>query len=452
MKKFIVLLVVFSLILSLASFAYAKYDKLYVDPISISYLSGAAYALMDLWGIEFAVSSGTPSGVETFMNAQIEDYADRQGSSIADLFGAAIAVDTAGKLIVGQVTYNAIKDFVIDLVNKFNLGSSDSILTPGEADGTFVPTDYSSSDKLGITGNFTGKKTPSSSYPYATGYGRAVFSYNGATIYSYSGSARFSASGNWSVAYDNYLYIMLEEIDGRNGDIGHVKSGQINISLSNQMLWNGLDYVQPTVIDSSQEYLGNIDGYSQPDTNLDQLMGGIFDQVSSNDINIEGEVVDIPVPPTPAPTIAPDIPLSDVPWEGLNDLIGSTTGTISEGIQEQTGAITEAQEATTEAVSDLTDVVTEALTAPEIEEKTFDLRELFPFCIPFDIYHLLQKFDGTPSAPHVQLPIVIPSIGFSYTMDLDFSAWDPVAAAMRTVELIVYALALAWATSKVIKW
>jgi len=88
----------------------------------------------------------------------------------------------------------------------------------------------------------------------------------------------------------------------------------------------------------------------------------------------------------------------------------------------------------------------------EVTEKKFDLRELFPFCIPFDIYNLLQKFDGSPQAPRVQLPIVIPSIGFSYTLDLDFSPWDPVAATMRTIELIVYALGLAWATSKVIKW
>lgn len=80
------------------------------------------------------------------------------------------------------------------------------------------------------------------------------------------------------------------------------------------------------------------------------------------------------------------------------------------------------------------------------------MKGLFPFCIPFDIYNMLKALDASPTAPHVQLPFVIQSIGFSYLLDLDFSAFDPVAAIMRQMELICYGLALAWATSKVIKW
>lgn len=106
----------------------------------------------------------------------------------------------------------------------------------------------------------------------------------------------------------------------------------------------------------------------------------------------------------------------------------------------------------TESIKDSVEQVTQTPEMEELPRFKFDLREFFPFCIPFDIYRLLQKFDGTPTAPHVQLPIVIDSIGFNYILDLDFSVFDPVAQVMRTVEFIVFALALAWATSKVIKW
>lgn len=145
--------------------------------------------------------------------------------------------------------------------------------------------------------------------------------------------------------------------------------------------------------------------------------------------------------------------------EGIDDAIGTQTGVISGAIEqavsdvetaigEQTAALDETLSSTAEGV----ETIAEALEDESINWQKFNLRGLFPFCIPFDIYNMLEALDASPAAPHVQLPFVIESIGFNYTIDLDFSVFDQVAAVMRQMELIVYGIALAWATSKVIKW
>ena len=54
-----------------------------------------------------------------------------------------------------------------------------------------------------------------------------------------------------------------------------------------------------------------------------------------------------------------------------------------------------------------------------------------------------------------KLPFVIESIGFSYTIDLDFSAFDQVAAVNASNGVNCICIALAWATkqsNKVVRW
>lgn len=132
----------------------------------------------------------------------------------------------------------------------------------------------------------------------------------------------------------------------------------------------------------------------------------------------------------------------------VSGAIDQAVSDVQSAISEQTAALDESLSATAEGV----ETIAEAIEDEEINWRKFDLKGLFPFCIPFDIYNMLKALDASPTAPHVQLPFVIQSIGFSYLLDLDFSAFDPVAAIMRQMELICYGLALAWATSKVIKW
>ena len=197
---------------------------------------------------------------------------------------------------------------------------------------------------------------------------------------------------------------------------------------------------------------------AQDEVDIDQLTQAIFDMIDSmEDMKTEWTNGEEPEPPAPVDPIdnidqnVQDISEYQQDMQQQVDHMHQDVEAIYQTQQQQQQTQQQMQQDTSSIDSTLKDV-TATPGQSDLPSFKFDLRELFPFCIPFDIYRLLSSFDATPQAPHVRLPIVIQSIGFSYTLDLDFSAWNPVAQAMRTAELIVYAIGLAWATGKVIKW
>lgn len=94
---------------------------------------------------------------------------------------------------------------------------------------------------------------------------------------------------------------------------------------------------------------------------------------------------------------------------------------------------------------DLTDQeVQEALNAVT----TIDLRSVFPFCIPFDLYNILLIFDTGENrkAPHITF--TFPFTG--WVIDVDLEPFDPVAGILRLLELILFIIGLAVATRSLI--
>lgn len=437
----------------------------YADALTINMISAASYAVASSYGINFGFSNPYSGVADQFMERQINDYLG--DNTIAEVFGSEVIRVTAGKLIIPGTLFNAIKGFLDDYVTKNNLQIDSTLeVCSGYVEGmpigvkiepsqenylyrTFYPSNPIPKSQYGgywtfVNGEEVGKDTKG--FQSSSNY---VYNYDGFVINSINNAGQWDIKQYISKVYDNGT-ISTSTYGWYYSPVYQNKSGPISAGLAQ-------GYGVPTVLNPSSEYYEGDLGLA-PDTNLEQLLGHIFDGIENGDIVIDGEIVEPGPAPTPVPTpvpINPDTPLQDVPWEGLNDLLDQTAQGINEQIQSQTQSITSAQEATTEAVESLTDTITSALDVPDSEELPdfkFDLRELFPFCIPFDIYRLLSSFDADPVAPHVQLPIVIESIGFSYNLDLDFAVWNPVAQAMRTAELIVYAIALAWATGKVIKW
>lgn len=73
------------------------------------------------------------------------------------------------------------------------------------------------------------------------------------------------------------------------------------------------------------------------------------------------------------------------------------------------------------------------------------LDDIFPFCIPFDIYHFCQALSADPVAPNFDIPFHIDGI-VDYTFHLDLSEFDQVAAILRTMELLLFCVGLAFVT------
>lgn len=88
----------------------------------------------------------------------------------------------------------------------------------------------------------------------------------------------------------------------------------------------------------------------------------------------------------------------------------------------------------------------------EVQPYTVRLGDVFPFCIPFDIYHMVTLFAAEPEAPHAKWEFSLPFTGGTYVIEWDLREWDEVAELCRKLELILFCVGLAVVTSKLIKW
>lgn len=93
------------------------------------------------------------------------------------------------------------------------------------------------------------------------------------------------------------------------------------------------------------------------------------------------------------------------------------------------------------------------VTAPEdVQPYIVRLGDVFPFCIPFDVYHMVTLFAAEPEAPHAKWEFSLPFTGGTYVIEWDLREWDEVAELCRKLELILFCVGLAVMTSRLIKW
>ena len=91
-------------------------------------------------------------------------------------------------------------------------------------------------------------------------------------------------------------------------------------------------------------------------------------------------------------------------------------------------------------------------TPPEsMQPFMLDLKDFFPFCIPFDLYKFFSLLCAEPEAP-VFTWVVQDLGGNSYPITVDLSKWDNFAALFRKLQLFVFIIGLAMSSRKFIKW
>lgn len=78
------------------------------------------------------------------------------------------------------------------------------------------------------------------------------------------------------------------------------------------------------------------------------------------------------------------------------------------------------------------------------------IKDFFPFCIPGDIKKMIDALCAAPEAP--KFTFATSFMGQVYSVNIDLSAWNGVAASVRYMVVAVYIAALAVATRKFIKW
>lgn len=80
----------------------------------------------------------------------------------------------------------------------------------------------------------------------------------------------------------------------------------------------------------------------------------------------------------------------------------------------------------------------------------FDLTNIFPFCIPFDLVYLVKTLKATPTAPVIDWRIHVPNV-VDYTLHIDLSNWDSVARVFRTCEDVLFILGLILMSRRLIR-
>lgn len=90
--------------------------------------------------------------------------------------------------------------------------------------------------------------------------------------------------------------------------------------------------------------------------------------------------------------------------------------------------------------------------AAEVEKTKFDLTEIFPFCIPFDLVKLLDALCADPVAPKFDIPFVVPVLGIDMVWVIDMAIFDTAAEVFRTGIVVGYVIFLMMNTFKLIKW
>ena len=81
---------------------------------------------------------------------------------------------------------------------------------------------------------------------------------------------------------------------------------------------------------------------------------------------------------------------------------------------------------------------------------TLDLKQYFPFCIPFDLHAFFTCLNAEPVAPVIEWIIPLPG-GKTYPFEIDLSAFDSVAQILRRMQLLLFCVGLAFKTRDLIK-
>lgn len=125
----------------------------------------------------------------------------------------------------------------------------------------------------------------------------------------------------------------------------------------------------------------------------------------------------------------------------ITNMLNDIREQISAG--EQTIVNSVSRDLTAEDVTDISGVPASSNFGPLNAYKVDGLDDVFPFCIPFDIYRCIKVLCADAEAPRWEFPFVIQSLGINETIVLDMSKYESVAKICRWVETLIFIYGLA---------
>ena len=455
-----------------------------VDPVSAGVMANAfaqaiaAYGAANGAAMTFDVSSTSSIG-ETVHELWADFRAGTQDADDYETLAAALfpdlyykAVSAAGTAAeAATIGYNISSEYAEEFDNFWNW------LLSGPAEMTKVDNQYFQFDQAQIGassvpiilvgyGDFSSQPIPGISYTTdrATLYANASFvvassSYGNYKCYSYSGNS----APIYVFDMGQGLVACSSVANQSFGSIGKYHNVNEYIG-SNSQLWLRTD-TQDSTTGLYYNYLGlggssytlYVPEYTSLSSGLLAVASWIGSPVYSEALGVKAAsntgVASFPDTADPNyEAVAKRIP-SDVPWD--DSLFGDGTGTMTDA---QSQAAAETADDVIERDKTLPLAGDQTTNPPSDEDPpssdpddymVLGLEDVFPFCIPFDIYNFLAALSAAPVAPHFVCTLDFPdAIGGEQTIDIDFDTptFNQLAQLLRTLELLAFIVGLALLT------
>lgn len=459
MKKLICILICFTFLISLLPVS----SSADVGSIAMTQelFSALVIPTMDALGINFSFTNFNQSQLTSFITGFVSRF-----FGVYDFSNLGSVVINGAKLILNSDTANHIRSFISDFTTNNSLSNGQSKNLTQALYGywnnhpvinSYYFNQLSNAEKINLINNFgSNVGTVNTGYPCiyydsSSAYSPLNVVYKNGSVGSTGGSRplkyclAISANGYeilYAISYSDNTYSFT---GGDNSNLFTIDTISANVTLSS-------DYDNFTELSSNENLELNL-GVTGVTSASD-----IYQGIISNSYTPTYEIVaDVPVT-TPAPTTIPlDTIPTPVPLEptdatdinGLGESISEWIGALEQTI---TNAFSWSNGSTTSAIQEQTESISVTPSEDDSNDYKFTLTNLFPFCIPFDIYNIFTSFSQTAAAPSMSIPIVVQRLGINYTLNLDLSSFNTVAQICRTLEFIAFCVGLAILTGKVIKW
>jgi len=382
------------------------------EAVAGAVVAGAVVAVMAMAGITIVTSGMTAVQIQDWVEDKLDEWAADVGSPLDHLINSAgIGVTISGLLTIGTAAAQGINQFIEWLKNDLSLNDNST----AEVISSAIKIDNVDFGYLPEIQFYNSQRTFEQYIVLSQGIAYTVYLDSSTAYYLfYASSTDFTLIRIATRLSDGYQQAYTYQASIGSNGIYYINGGSI------------------TSIPKSQNNAPSCPYYGTYDSTNTELLISLHNDVNVQDgLSINTGVITIP-----------QVQNDDKVFVDVGALPGSTVSEVTEGV--------------------LSDVATDTLnvsgTVAEEEPEyvitgpvsVSGLDDIFPFCIPFDLYHMLEALAADPIAPHFEWRFYVPRI-VDYTIEIDLSGFNTVAQILRIMETLLFCVGLAFETRKLIR-
>jgi len=421
-----------------------------ISPIRAKAIAGEAFVLYSLIGIiaSILISLGINATYDSLMNSE---WANQCVEYLRSL-GYDITNGMIRLYALGEGLYGVQEQLVQDVFDALYLSGA-VYMEPSEsynantsirvnAYNTFTQQVTSTQPFIvyGVLSPYGSSSSSSSLVTYLITAAAATFTISG-DMYSSSGSKKTTTK----LADSFYYYRLMSNNDIRDLSLIHIpyaiaETGDVSVLLG------GIEEISKSDIfelnDIAPEGTAVADGYPEWAANAVPIVNedtGAIELHYPVDVEVDAE------PGTGTGTGSGTVTVPDNVT--LTDILAGVLALPQSIGQAVSGFFSDVISAVRSIPAAIADVFTPSA---DFEHFSISLSDYFPFCIPFDLYDFFSCLNADPVAPVIDWEIPLPT-GGTYPVKLDLSVYDPVASLLRTLQLLLFCIGLAFKTRDLIK-